>query len=301
LVRFVPISEVLNSFDHLVRSGEQTWRDGAASIPEAHKAALIRGAHEMDLQLSGKKVLVTGATRGIGRAIVERLALEGADVAICARSGDAVEDTVKALESKGTKAWGRSVDVKDTAALRSWVESAAAALGGVDILVTNASALSFGLSIEAFQAAFDVDLCHTVTAVEAAMPHLERSRAGSIVAIGSIGGIEDTALNTYTRVSYGAMKAALHFYIKSLARAVAPKGIRANVVSPGSTFFEGGAWDRIKSEQPERFLNAVAMIPMGRMARPEEIANVVAFTASPAASYVTGANLVVDGSFTRRI
>ncbi|MGR9277997.1 SDR family NAD(P)-dependent oxidoreductase (plasmid) [Rhizobium leguminosarum] len=255
----------------------------------------------MDLQLTGKKALVTGSTRGIGLAIAERLALEGADVAICARSGDAVEDAVKALESKGGTAWGRSVDVKDPAALRSWVESAAAALGGVDILVANASALSFGLSIEAFQSAFDVDLIHTVTAVEAVMPHLERSRAGSIVAIGSIGGVEDSELNAYTEVSYGAIKAALHFYIKSLARTVAPKGIRANVVSPGSTFFDGGAWDRIKSEQPEDFRNAVAMIPMGRMARPEEIANVVAFTASPAASYVTGANLVVDGAFTRRI
>ena len=255
----------------------------------------------MDLQLTGKKALVTGSTRGIGLAIAERLALEGADVAICARSGDAVKDAVKALESKGGKAWGRSVDVKDPAALRSWVESAAAALGGVDILVANASALSFGLSIEAFQSAFDVDLIHTVTAVEAVMPHLERSRAGSIVAIGSIGGVEDSELNAYTEVSYGAIKAALHFYIKSLARTVAPKGIRANVVSPGSTFFDGGAWDRIKSEQPEHFRNAVAMIPMGRMARPEEIANVVAFVASPAASYVSGANLVVDGSFTRRI
>ncbi|MGR9466253.1 SDR family NAD(P)-dependent oxidoreductase [Rhizobium leguminosarum] len=251
----------------------------------------------MDLQLTGKKALVTGSTRGIGLAIAERLALEGADVAICARSGDAVEDAVKALESKGGKAWGRSVDVKDPAALRSWVESAAAALGGVDILVANASALSFGLSIEAFQSAFDVDLIHTVTAVEAVMPHLERSRAGSIVAIGSIGGVEDSELNAYTEVSYGAIKAALHFYIKSLARTVAPKGIRANVVSP----VDGGAWDRIKSEQPEDFRNAVAMIPMGRMARPEEIANVVAFTASPAASYVNGANLVVDGAFTRRI
>ncbi|AVC46938.1 SDR family NAD(P)-dependent oxidoreductase [Rhizobium leguminosarum] len=255
----------------------------------------------MDLQLTGKKALVTGSTRGIGLAIAERLALEGADVAICARSGDAVEDAVKALESKGGKAWGRAVDVKDPAALRSWVGSAAAALGGVDILVANASALSFGLSIEAFQSAFDVDLIHTVTAVEAVMPHLERSRAGSIVAIGSIGGVEDSELNAYTEVSYGAIKAALHFYIKSLARTVAPKGIRANVVSPGSTFFDGGAWDRIKSEQPEDFRNAVAMIPMGRMARPEEIANVVAFTASPAASYVNGANLVVDGAFTRRI
>ncbi|MGH6754882.1 MAG: SDR family NAD(P)-dependent oxidoreductase, partial [Bradyrhizobium sp.] len=172
---------------------------------------------------------------------------------------------------------------------------------GIDILVANASALSFGLSREAFHSALDVDLIHTVTAVEAAMPYIEQSRSGSIVAIGSIGGVEDSELNSYTMVSYGAIKAALHFYIKSLARTVAPKGIRANVISPGSTFFDGGAWDRIKRQEPERFHNAVKMIPMGRMAQPEEIANVVVFTASPAASYVTGLNLVVDGAFTRRV
>jgi 3-oxoacyl-[acyl-carrier protein] reductase len=114
-------------------------------------------------------------------------------------------------------------------------------------------------------------------------------------------GVEDSELNVYSRVSYGSIKAALHFYMKSLARTVAPKGIRANVVSPGSTFVKGGAWDRVKKQEPERFDNAVKMIPMGRMAQPEEIANVVAFAASPAASYVTGANLVVDGAFTRRI
>lgn len=255
----------------------------------------------MDLQLAGKRALVTGASRGIGRAIAERLALEGANVAICARNAGAVEDTVKALESKGVKAWGKSVDVRDAASLRSWVENAATALGGIDILVANASALSFGLSIEAFQSAMDVDLIHTVTAVEAAMPYIELSRSGSIVAIGSIGGVEDSELNSYTKVSYGAIKAALHFYIKSLARTVAPKGIRANVISPGSTFFDGGAWDRIKRQEPERFHDAVKMIPMGRMAQPEEIANVVVFTASPAASYVTGLNLVVDGAFTRRV
>lgn len=255
----------------------------------------------MDLQLAGKRALVTGASRGIGRAIAECLALEGANVAICARNAGAVEDTVKALESKGVKAWGKSVDVRDAASLRSWVEDAATTLGGIDILVANASALSFGLSIEAFQSAMDVDLIHTVTAVEAAMPYIELSRSGSIVAIGSIGGVEDSELNSYTKVSYGAIKAALHFYIKSLARTVAPKGIRANVISPGSTFFDGGAWDRIKRQKPERFHDAVKMIPMGRMAQPEEIANVVVFTASPAASYVTGLNLVVDGAFTRRV
>jgi 3-oxoacyl-[acyl-carrier protein] reductase len=255
----------------------------------------------MDLQLGGMKALVTGSTRGIGRAIAERLASEGADIAICARHGDAVKDAVAALQTKAVKAWGRSVDVTDAAALREWVEGAQAALGGIDILVANASALSFGVSIEAFRAAFDVDLMHTVTAVEAAMPHLERSRAGSVVAIGSIGGVEDTELNAYSEVSYGAMKAALHFYIKSLARAAAPKGIRANVVSPGATYFDGGAWQQIEREQPDVFRSAIAMSPMGRMARPEEVANVVAFTVSPSASYLSGANVVVDGAFTRRI
>ena len=255
----------------------------------------------MDLQLAGKKALVTGSTRGIGLAIAERLALEGAEVAVGARSGDAVEATVKSLEAIGAKAWGRSVDVADAAAMRSWVEGAATALDGIDILVANASALSFGPGIDALRSAFDVDLFHTLTAVEAAMPYLERSPSASIVAIGSIGGLEVSELNAHSKVSYGTAKAALQFYIKSLARDVAPMGIRANVVSPGSTFVEGGPWDRIKSEQPERFHTAVSMIPMGRMARPEEIANVVAFAASPAASYVTGANLVVDGCFTRRI
>lgn len=107
-------------------------------------------------------------------------------------------------------------------------------------------------------------------------------------------------MNAYSEVSYGTMKAALIFYMKSLAREVAPKGIRANVVSPGSTYFEGGAWQQIEREQPDVFRSAIAQSPMGRMARPEEIANVVAFTVSPIASYLTGANIVVDGAFTRR-
>lgn len=255
----------------------------------------------MDLQLAGKKVLVTGATRGIGRAVAELFASEGADVAICARDSNAVTETVAALQAKGVKAWGQSVDVADVTALRSWVESAAATLGGIDLLVANASALSFGLNQECFQAAFDVDLMHTLTAVEAALPHLQRSQAGSIVAIGSVAGVEDTALNSYAEVSYGAMKAALIFYMKSLARDVAPKGIRANVVSPGSTYFDGGAWQQIEREEPDIFRKAITMSPMGRMARPEEIANVVVFTSSPAASYVSGANIIVDGSFTRRL
>lgn len=255
----------------------------------------------MDLQLAGKKALITGATRGIGRAIAERLALEGANVAICARNINAVEKTVIDLGGIGVKAWGEALDVADAEALRNWVKQAALELGGIDIVVANASAMSFGLSRDAFQAAFDVDLMHTVTLVEAALPHLEKSRAGCITAIASIAGVEDLPINAYSEASYAVMKAALLSYMKSLARAVAPKGIRANVVSPGNTLFDGGAWHQIEREEPDVFRNAIAMTPLGRMASPEEIANVVAFIASPAASFVSGANIVVDGAFTRRI
>ncbi|MEX1108782.1 MAG: SDR family oxidoreductase, partial [Dongiaceae bacterium] len=146
--------------------------------------------------------------------------------------------------------------------------------------------------------ALDVDLLHTVTAVEAALPHLERSGAGAIVAIASISGVEDYG---YEEVAYGTMKAALLYYTKTLADHLAPKGVRANVVSPGTTYFDGGVWQQIERERPEDFRQALGMNPMSRMARPEEIANAALFLVSDAASFITGTNLVVDGGFTRRI
>lgn len=252
----------------------------------------------MDLKLKGKRALITGATKGIGRAIAFGLAAEGAHVALCARDAAAVEDTVEALTETGVTAWGRALDVRDGAALTSFVTDAADALRGLDILVCNASALASGSGEDAFRDAFEIDLMHTRNASEAAIPFLEKSGAGSIVSISSISGSEDYGYNSS---AYGTMKTALFFYVKSLARHVAAKGIRANVVSPGTTFFAGGHWDNVRLNDPERFAATIAENPMGRMATPEEIADAVVFLSSARASFVTGANMVVDGTLTMRI
>lgn len=168
----------------------------------------------------------------------------------------------------------------------------------LDILVANTSAMAEGSDEAHFRKAFEVDVLHTLNAVTAALPFLEKSGSASIIAIASISGSEDYG---YGGVSYGAMKAALLFYMKSLARHVAPKGIRANVVSPGTTYFKGGFWQDVEVNDPEGFAGTIAENPMGRMATPEEIANAVVFLASDAASFVAGSNLVVDGTLTRRI
>ncbi len=252
----------------------------------------------MDLKLKGKRALVTGGTRGIGRAIAFGLAAEGVDVAICARGTADISTTIAALKAKNVRASGRALDVSDTTRLKAWVKEAAAEFGGLDIVVANASAFADGAAEEEFRRAFEVDLLHTVALATASLPHLERSPGASIIAISSVSGSEDYG---YDGVSYGTMKAALFFYMKSLARHVAPKGIRANIVSPGTTYFKGGYWYKVKVENPERFKIDLAENPMGRMATPEEIANAVVFLASGAASFIAGINLVVDGTLTTRI
>lgn len=252
----------------------------------------------MDLKLKRSRALVTGGTRGIGRAIAFGFAAEGADVAICARDAKAVAATVDDLKATGVRAFGRALDVIDGAALAGFVNDAAAALGGLDCLVANASALAEGSDAEAFAKSFSVDLMHTRNAAEAALPHLAKGGRGSIVAISSISGSEDYG---YDGVSYGAMKAALFFYVKSLARHVAKDGVRANVVSPGTTYFEGGYWHDVERNDPARFAENIAANPLGRMATPQEIANAVVFLSGGAASFISGANLVVDGTLTARI
>ncbi len=251
----------------------------------------------MDLGLKGLKAIVTGGTKGIGRAVAETLAEEGCAVSVCARSEAEVDATVAAIRGKGVGAYGEALDVSDKAALERWVAESEIALGGIDIVVANVSALAVADDEAAWRAGFDVDLMHSVRMVNAAMPALERSKAGSIVLVSSVSGREID----FTGPAYGAFKAALVHYSQGLAYRLAGKNIRANAVSPGNTYFEGGIWQQIETGNPELFAEAMRLNPTGRMATAEEIARGVAFLASPASSFTTGTNLVIDGALTRGV
>ncbi|MCF7553368.1 MULTISPECIES: SDR family NAD(P)-dependent oxidoreductase [Pseudonocardia] len=249
----------------------------------------------MDLQLSGKKALVTGGTKGIGAAVVEMLAAEGVRVAFCARNEDEVRTRVDLLGSKGYDVAGRALDVGDAAALTEWVSDEAEY--GIDIVVANVSALAIGPGEENWRSSFEVDLMHTVRMVEAAMPSLEASPSASVIAVSSVSGREID----FADGSYGVMKAAIVHYVSGLSVDLAAKGIRANVVSPGNTYFEGGVWAGIEQGNPELFDTAMGLNPTGRMGTPEEVAYAVVMLASPLASRITGTNLVVDGALTRGV
>ncbi|WP_432565000.1 SDR family NAD(P)-dependent oxidoreductase [Kineococcus sp. SYSU DK003] len=250
----------------------------------------------MDLQLEGAKVLVTGGTRGIGAAIVAEFLAEGADVAMCARTAADVEVAVATANGPGTLT-GAVVDVAHRDEVSAWVEEAAAELGGIDVVVANVSAIAAANDVESWRLSLDVDLMGTVSLVDAALPHLRRGGGGAIVTIGSVSGREVDAFAG----PYGTVKAALVAYTQGLAFQLAAEGIRANTVSPGNTYFPGGVWELTERNDPDFFAEALALNPTGRMATPEEIARPVVFLASPAASFVTGTNLVVDGALTRGV
>jgi NAD(P)-dependent dehydrogenase (short-subunit alcohol dehydrogenase family) len=247
--------------------------------------------------LKGKNVLVTGGSKGIGLAIAELFADEGANVAICARDADGVGKVVKALAARGVKSWGKAIDVADPAALKQWVEGAAEELGGIDAIICNVSALAVGDTAETWEKSFRTDMMHTVNSVAAAMPYLEKSKSASIAIISSVSGFEVD----FAAGAYGAFKAALIHYAKGLSNQLIAKGIRVNSVSPGNTYFDGGIWQNIENGMPDLYKMAMSLNPTGRMGTPQEVAAGVVFLASPLASRISGTNLIIDGALTKAV
>lgn len=250
----------------------------------------------MDLQLNGRRALITGATKGIGRAIAERLAAEGCNVAICARNEADVASAVTALETQGVTACGQAVDVGDADALNAWVASSAEALGGIDVLVSNVSGGN-SPGEAGWRANFEYDVLGAVRLVEACMPHLEKSDNASIAMISSTAALE----KFLSAGAYNAMKAALTQYAGALAQDVGSKGIRVNAISPGPIFVDGGAWNFIKDNMTPLYEQTLADIPLGRLGTAQEVAAQVALLASPLGAFTTAANIVIDGGITKRI
>ena len=251
----------------------------------------------MDLQLTGKTALVTGGTRGIGRAIVEAFAAEGANVAFCARDAAEIAETEAALADSGVKVEGAVLDMGDGDGVAAWVDDVAGRFGGLDAVVSNVSALAIPDTAENWEASLRVDLMGTVRLMKAAIPQVRRSDSPSLVAISSVSGREVD----FASGPYGTVKSALIAYMAGLAFQLADAGIRANTVSPGNTYFDGGVWQGIESGSPEMFTESLALNPTGRMGTPQEVADVVVFVSSPRASRMTGANVLVDGGLSRGI
>jgi 3-oxoacyl-[acyl-carrier protein] reductase len=248
----------------------------------------------MDLGLTGKKAIVTGGKRGLGFATAQLLAEEGCDVAICAR-GD-VAESVAALQATGRKVHGASVDATDGDAYKAFLASASEALGGCDILVHNISGAS-GKGEAGWMNNLQLDVFGLTRANEVLVPIMEAGGGGSIVCLSSIAAQEEFA----GPGSFGPMKAAMTAYASNLSQSLAPKGIRVNTVSPGPVFFEGGNWDTIKTHMTSFYDATVAKMPLKRLGEPREVAATIAFLASPAASLISGANVVIDGAYTKRI
>ncbi|HYC05025.1 MAG TPA: SDR family oxidoreductase [Azospirillaceae bacterium] len=246
----------------------------------------------MDLGLKGKRAIVTGASRGIGLSIAETLAGEGASVAICARGADGVAQAVERLRAKGVAAHGEAVDIRDADAFKAAMARMTEALGGLDVLVSNVSTRIHTKGEDLYRDTFEADFLQHVRTIDLAMPALRDSK-GSIVVVASIASVL-TQLPPGEE-AYGTMKAALINHCGQLANRNAAAGVRVNAVSPGPVLFEGGFWAMVRDKNPALFASAQRLPAMGRLAAPEEIANAVAFLASPAAAYITGANLRIDG------
>ena len=247
----------------------------------------------MDLQLKGKNAIVTAASKGIGKAIAQRLAGEGVNVAICARGEDTLRATEAELRQTGVKVVAHVCDVAQTDALESFLNEARTTLGTVDVLVNNASAFGLADDEAAWTASVNIDLLASVRAARIVAPWMASSGGGSIIHIASISGME--VFFGGSGAAYASVKAALISHSKSLAEALAPQKIRVNAIAPGSIEFPGGIWDRVKGSNRPFYDAVLGGIPGGRMGTPEEVADAVVFLSSPRASWITGVCLAVDG------
>ena len=250
----------------------------------------------MDLRISGKTAMVTGGTRGIGRAIVEAFLAEGANVAFCARNASEVAEAEETLASQGT-AVGTVLDVKDATSISDWVRVTAEQFGGIDMVVSSVSALAIPDTEQNWYESFNVDMMGTVHLSTTVIPYLEASEVASLISISSVSGREAD----FASGPYGTMKTAIIGYMAGLALKLADKGARVNTVSPGNTHHENGVWPGIESSDPELYSYALGLNPTGRMGTPEETAASVVFLSSPLSSRTSGANLLIDGALTRGI
>jgi len=255
----------------------------------------------MDLELKGRKAIVTGATQGIGLCIARQLAIEGANIAICARTAANVERTVRELKGLGVEAIGDAVDVTRREPYIEWIRSAADRLGGLDVFVSNTTGTPTHPGEKGWDLGFQADIMAAVRGCEAALPYLKKSKSGAIVLIASISGVMSKPLQAPGILAYGSCKAALIAYGAQLSKVVAPDGVRVNMVSPGPIYFENGAWDHIKQRAPAAYEDAVKHCVIGRLGKPEDIATAVAFLASPKSGFTVGQNLQIDGGYMEHI
>jgi 3-oxoacyl-[acyl-carrier protein] reductase len=255
----------------------------------------------VDLQLEGRRAIVTGASKGIGLCIAQTLAGEGVDLAICARTAVDVETAAVGLRTKGVRAFGDPVDVADSKAYVAWLDSAVERLGGLDIFVHNVTASPSTPGIPGWDLAYHTDILGAVHGVETVTKHLRKSPAAAIVFIASISGVMSKVLPAPGAYAYGASKAALIAYGAQVSKDLAKERIRVNMVSPGPIFFAGGPWDRVKARAPAMLESAKQSCVIGRLGEPQDIANAVAFLASPVSGFTVGQNLHVDGGFMQHV
>ncbi|RTL72594.1 MAG: SDR family oxidoreductase [Hyphomicrobiales bacterium] len=245
----------------------------------------------MQVSMQGKRVVVAGGSKGIGRSIALGFAAAGASVSICARGAAALEATRQEIAAKGTTAHAASCDLADKSAIDAYIAAAATALGGIDILVNNASGFGSTDDEAGWAAGLNIDVMATVRASHAAIPHLEKAGGGVILNISSISGYAGSTRSA----PYSAVKAALINYTMSQALMLAPKKIRVNAIAPGSIEFPGGMWEDRKTSNLSLYNAILRSIPWARLGTPEEVANVAVFLSSDLARWVTGQTVVVDG------